>query len=482
MTHPFIPQKREYKLPKADIKPGEKIVSDVQILKTDDPIFDPTTRPQIADAVGMILGYQNGYQIPFAAVPLKHHAQIPEQNLFRCLFGRDSLLIANLLGARVPNLELNVVKALALVQGNKFDDLSEEEPGRIAHEVRDQDDVRAMELAANGNWKFPYYGAVDATLIWLKATARIAATDPDSLDFDLDGIPLWRRAISATEWTLRRLETPSGLIETKRRNPHGIQNQVWKDSEDSYMHTDGTLARGGSTASVETVGEAYDALRSAIEIQKLRPHPDWPMSTSELMCEAISLRQRLVDLLWLGDHFALGTERASSGNQIAFDSLASNQGRLLDSMILEGDEMLEYRSAIAEVLCDPGLLGDSGLRTLSASHPSYRPGGYHTGTAWPMDGVFAARGLAKHGFRNESLMLLSRTKTAIESIGGYPEFFRGDPTENGLITTRVTDVISEDARISNHSNRVCQPPQMIQGWTVAAYAWITDNMENIARS
>lgn len=468
-------------MPKSDIKHGEKVVSDIQILRADDPIFDPATRPPIADAINMILGQQNGYRIPFAAVALKHHALIPEQNLFRCLFGRDSLLIANLLGSRVPDLEFNVVKALALVQGSKFDDLSEEEPGRIAHEVRDQDDVRARELVANGNWKFPYYGAVDATLIWLKAVARISRTEPNSLDFVLDGLPLWRRTISATEWTLRRLQTPSGLIETQRRNPHGIQNQVWKDSEDSYMHADGTLARGGSTASIETVGEAYDALRSAIDIQKLRPHADWPLSTSELMSEAISLRGKLIDLLWLGDRFALGTERKPSGEQIAFDSHASNQGRLLDSMILEGDEMLEYRSAIAEALCDRQLLGESGLRTLSASHPSYRPGGYHTGSAWPMDGVFAARGLARYGFYRESLMLLSSTKMAIESIGGYPEFFRGDPIENGLITTQVTDVVSENMRNSGHSNRVCQPPQMIQGWTVGAYAWITDNMDNIPR-
>ena len=454
---------------------------DIQILHSDDPIFDPTTRPPIDGAINLILGQQNGYQIPFAAVPFKHHASIPEQNLFRCLFGRDSLLIANLLGSRLPELEFNVVRALGLVQGTKFEDLSEEEPGRIAHEVRNEDDERAKEIIFEGNWRFPYYGAVDATLLWLKALANIATKNPKALDFVVGGIPLWRRAISATEWVLQRLQTPSGLIESCRRNPHGIQNQVWKDSEDSYMHSDGTLARGDSTASIETVWEAYDALLSAIAIQKLRPHADWPASTASLMSLALILRQRLVDLLWLGDRFALGTERSSSGGQVAFDSQASNQGRLLDSMILDGQEMSEYRRAIAEAICDPQLLGESGLRTLSASHPSYRPGGYHTGTAWPMDAVFAARGLRKHGFYRESLMLLSRTKTSIESIGGYPEFFRGDPAANGLITTQITDVISEKARDKRQSNRICQPPQMIQGWTVGAYAWITDNIDNIPK-
>lgn len=469
-------------MPNADIKEWEKVVSDIQILRPDDPIFDPMTRPSIERAITLILGRQNGYQIPFAAVPFEHHTQIPEQNLFRCLFGRDSLLIANLLGRRVSDLEFNVVKALGLVQGRRYEDMSEEEPGRIAHEVRDEDDERAKELIANGHWKFPYYGAVDATLIWLKALANISVEDPTSLDFVLDGIPLWRRAISATEWMLRRMETPSGLIESHRSNPNGILNQVWKDSEDSYMHSDGTIAQGDSTASIETVGETYDALLAAMTIQKLRPHDDWPISTHSLTERANTLRQKLIDLLWLGDRFALGTERTREGVQVAFDSQASNQGRLLDSAILDNSEMSKYRVAIAAAVCDPQLLGESGLRTLSASHPSYRPGGYHTGSAWPMDAVFTARGLAKHGFHRESLLLLSKTKSSIELIGGYPEFFRGDPSENGLITTQVTDVVSEKAKNQRQSNRVCQPPQMIQGWTVGAYAWITDNIDSIPKS
>lgn len=466
-------------MPKNDIKAWERVISDIQILRLDDPIFDPTTRPSVEQAIKLILGRQNGYQIPFAAVPLAHHAFIPEENLFRCLFGRDALLVADLLSDRLPELGFNVVKALGEVQGGKYDDLSEEEPGRIAHEVREDNDERARQLVAQGNWKFPYYGAVDATLLWLKAVAKISRVSPTSLDFVLNGVPLWRRAISATEWMLRRMDTASGLVESQRRNPNGIQNQVWKDSGDSYMHIDGTLAQGDSTASIETVGETYDALLSAVMIQELKPHGDWPMSRESLTEQANRIQQKLIDLLWLGDRFALGTERIPGGLQKAFDSQASNQGRLLDSTILDGPQMLEYRKAIAEAVSDPQLLGGSGLRTLSANHPSYRPGGYHTGSAWPMDAVFAARGLTRHGFHREALLLLSRTKSAIESIGGYPEFFRSDAPENGLITTQVTDVISERNNPSGKSNRVCQPPQMIQGWTVSAYAWIIDNIGRI---
>lgn len=463
-------------MPESDIKPGERIISDLIVLETGDPIFQSETRPPIELAIKMILGKQNGFEIPYAAVSFSHHARIPEQNLFHCLFGRDSLLISNLLSQRLPSLESSVVRALGGVQGSNIESSSEEEPGRIPHEVRDNGDLRGLELMKDSNWNFPYYGAVDSTLLWVIAVANVARRNPAELDLVIAGTPLWRRVISATEWIIARMQTPSGFIESNRSNPRGIQNQVWKDSEDSYMHRDGTVAKGNSTASIETVGEAYDALLSAVEIQKLRPSKLWPESEIALGKRAERLREKLVESLWLGDRFALGTERDDSGAQLAFDSQASNQGRLLNSGILDSPEMHKYRVAIAAAVTDPQLLGDAGLRTLSSNHPSYRPGGYHTGSAWPVDAVFTARGLARHGFQQESLLLLSRTKKAIESIGGYPEFFRGDVLENGLITTQVTDVLSDEGV----RKRVCQPPQMIQGWTVGAYAWITDNLDRIS--
>lgn len=463
-------------MPESDIKPGERIISDLVVLEKEDPIFDAKTRPPIDLAIKMILGKQNGFEIPFAAVSFSHHARIPEQNLFHCLFGRDSLLISNLLKKRLPWLESSVVKALGVVQGTKFDTFSEEEPGRIPHEDREGGDKRAIELLESSNWSFPYYGAVDSTLLWIIAVANIAKVNPAELDVEINGIPLWQRVVAATDWIIFRTQTPSGLIESNRSNPKGIKNQVWKDSEDSYMHRDGVRARGDSTASIETVGEAYDALLSAVAIQRLRPSNLWPEFETSLLARADRLRERLIDLLWLGDRFALGTERTEGGVQRPLDSQASNQGRLLNSGILDGPGMAEFRLAIAAAVTDPQMLGENGLRTLSSNHPSYRPGGYHTGSAWPMDAVFTARGLAKHGFLEESHMLLSRTKRAIESIGGYPEFFRGDSLENGLITTRVTDVVSEAGFV----NRVCQPPQMIQGWTVGAYAWIIDNIDGIS--
>ena len=456
------------------LKAGEETTNFSIILEDGDPALNPANRPQLDKAVEMIIGYSNGYQVPFAAVPLLEHRDIPEQNLYKCLFGRDSLLTSDLLHGARPGLRLNVLCALASFQGGKFDPSSEEEPGRIPHEVREGDDPVAIKLAEQGGWKFPYFGSVDATLIWLRLLHVEALYKPEILDIEVSGVALWQRSLAATEWILNRLSSPSGLIESNRANPRGIENQVWKDSGDSYMHLDGTLARGDSTASVETVGEAYDALLSAIFIQGVRPSENWPTSIAELERVARSLQVSLIEKYWLGDNFALALERDESDRSIQMKSIASNQGRLLDSKIISGQEFTKYRQAIANAVTDSTLLGESGLRTLSNTHISYRPGGYHTGSAWPFDGVLVARGLLKQGFNNESELIQNKTRVAIESSGGYPEFFRGDWPTGDLINTYIHDVRSFDINQNvERFNRVAQPPQIIQGWTVAAYSWLT---------
>lgn len=456
-----------------DIKSGEEIVSLVEVLDADDSVFDPRTRPSLDDAISMIVGEQNGYAIPFASVTLPDHENLPEQNLFRCLFGRDALLISDLLTSHKPDLLRTVVQALGAVQGIHEDDASEEEFGRIAHEVRNQDDPRAIEIIKDANWRFPYYGAVDATLIWINSVNQILKTRPNFLQEIVAGVAIGHRVINATVWMLRRLGSPSGFVESHRKNPRGIQNQVWKDSGDSYMHKDGTLARGDSTASIETVAEAFDALFAAADIQEIYPSKSWPLSSAELRVEALLLRERLFKAMWLGDRFALGVERNDRSEVVAFDSQASNQARLLDSGILVGGDFTQYREAIAAALVDGGLLCNTGLRTLSAKHVSYRPGGYHTGSAWPMDGVFAARGLLRHGFEKEARLISSKVQSAIESIGGYPEYFRGDYPDHDLITRSVGDVAPKSGNPDSGTNRIFQPPQLIQGWTVGAYAWLT---------
>lgn len=460
-----------------DIKVGERVNSRRLILSPSDPVFDPRFRPPLEVVIPWILSYRGPWLIPYASVPFDHHRGVGEQNLFRCLFGRDSLVIADFLGARVPGLRRGVICALGEAQGENFVVQSEEEPGRIAHEIRDPGDERAREIMEREGWAFPYFGSVDSTPLWLKALSKETLEEPGLLDIKLGNKTLGERAVLATKWILSRLESPSQLIESKRSNPTGIKNQFWKDSGDSYVHADGTIAGEGSVASIETAAETYDALIGAAQLYLLRPYLDWPLNGEELIEKAHQVRLKLMELMWLGDRFALATERSESGKQTPLDSQASNQGRLLDSGILDGPDWDMYRKVIADALTDPQLLGPAGLRTLASSHTSYRPGGYHTGSAWPMDGVFAGRGLLRHGFLPQATALIGRTVAAIDSIGGFPELLRSDAPLHGWVNSEVIEIEGAADGFGSGFNRIVQPPQMIQGWTVAAYAWAQDHRQ-----
>lgn len=462
----------------SDLKVGERVLDRRVILTPGDPVFDPRFRPVVETAIPWLMSYRGAWLVPYASVSFDHHSGLKEQNLFRSLFGRDSLIIADFLGGRVPGLRYGVICALAELQGEIFDSVNEEEPGRIAHEVREVNDPRGIEIMEAEGWKFPYYGSVDSTLLWLKALAKETLEDPGILDVKVNFRTLAERAVMATKWILGRIESPSGLIESCRSNPHGIKNQVWKDSGDSYMHHDGRVASNHSVTSIETSGQTFDALQAARQIQSLRPYLDWPLSETELDFQAAEIRRKTLDLMWLGDHFALATERNSDGTQEALDSLASNQGRILDSALLDGPEWILYSRAIADAMTDPEMLGPAGLRTLSRNHPSYRPGGYHTGSAWPMDGILVGRGLLRHGFTQQASDVINASVSAIESIGGFPEYFRSDAPLYGWVTSEVMDIEGAADGSGEGFNRVCQPPQMIQGWTVAAYAWAKNHRQS----
>ena len=141
----------------SDVKLGERVLDRRMVLSPGDPVFDPRFRPSIETAIPWLLSYRGSWLVPYASVSFDHHSGIEEQNLYRCLFGRDSLIIADFLGSRVPGLNLGVICALAENQGDTFNSQSEEERGRIPHEVRDKKDARAIEISQSEGWKFPYY-------------------------------------------------------------------------------------------------------------------------------------------------------------------------------------------------------------------------------------------------------------------------------------------------------------------------------------
>ena len=55
----------------------------------------------------------------------------------------------------------------------------------------------------------------------------------------------------------------------------------------------------------------------------------------------------------------------------------------------------------------PASFSGWGIRTIAAAEARYNPMGYHTGSVWPHDNGLIAQGLARYGFGDQALQLLT---------------------------------------------------------------------------
>src|SRR5215472_15671402 len=443
--------------PPLKLLPGERLES-VQELD----LRDPETMPDSLEELCKLTGVERPEEIGLNGPAIG--ARVTEENageaalrLFEVVFGRDSLTVALVVGDLFPQLIEATVLYLAGVQGREFNALREEEPGRIAHEIRD--------VETNGVWGFPYYGSVDATPLFIRAALRAIERRPEFAAAHVPGREATVRDSldAAVGWLLGRLSADDlGLLSHRRTNPHGLENQVWKDSWDSMSHADGTICNlEAPVASVEAQALAYDALLEAA-----------PQQTSPaVLLEAADRLERAVEQhLWIDDpeggFYAIGVDRdPASGAPRPLETRASNMGWLLDSRLLDGPEHAGRRQRLVDLLLSEEFLAEGGIRTLSAREERFRPRAYHNGNVWGHDNFVISLGLARHGFRDEAQELQRRLAAFCRSTHRFPEFVAGGEPGSELIAKRIVDVYdSRNGRV----NRVEQPPQEIQGWTVAA--------------
>ncbi len=197
-------------------------------------------------------------------------------HLYEVVFGRDSLRVAIDLIENYPELARITTKVLASLQGTEYNLSREEEPGRIVHEARDQNDPLAIELSTELGWGWPYYGSVDATPEFIRTLAAYCAVSEKNSQFLSDTYiakngskrTMSDALVSAVEWILKRLESnDDGILEFMSVLPQGIKNQAWKDSDDAYHHSDGSLANhNAGIASIEVQTTTYDALLDAADL------------------------------------------------------------------------------------------------------------------------------------------------------------------------------------------------------------------------
>ena len=419
---------------------------------------------------------RNGPAMASASFPGEANSSL---KLFEALFGRDSLQIAQDVLGCYPELARTTLKSLSALQGCTYDLFSEEEPGRIVHEVRDwSSDELARNISSDRGWHWPYYGSVDATPKFIHLMTDYARRVPNGFSIfnetyiDKNGqlrqmAHAYRAAIG---WVSRRMDSnPEGFLEFKAAFPGSIVNQAWKDSGDAYHHVNGDIANhDNGIASIEVQGETYQALLDAADMFE-RVFNE-PSVAAELKARAERLRCMAIQYLWndsQGGFFVLGTDRDENGHLRQLAIKTSNMGHLLGSGLLDGNDIdsTDLREALIRQLFSQPMLGLNGIRTLASDEVRYCDQAYHNGSVWPMDNRRISEGLARCGYHRLSNLLNQKQLDVIRDTGLFPEYARGSDDPNHRLNDHIVDVY--DGRF-DRLNRKAQPPQLVQGWTVSA--------------
>ena len=327
---------------------------------------------------------------------------------YMTLFGRDALISAYMALPIDPTLAIGVLEALAELQGNEVDLVSEEEPGRIMHETRYLG-VDAPTLTGGST----YYGSVDATPLFVVLLGELSrwGLGEEALR------TLLPHADRALEWMHKYGDRDGdGYIEYLKTSERGLPNQGWKDSADGIRYHDGRIAEA-PLALCEVQGYAYAAYRAREAIAARLDEPDLGAHYQGL---AEQLKTRFNRDFWLDEYgwyaIALGADKKP------VDSLASNMGHCLWSGIV-ADERAE---AVAERLLSTQMWNGWGIRTLASDERAYDPMSYHCGTVWPHDGALCAAGLKMYGFEAQALQVANGLLEASEAWNGrLPELFCG---------------------------------------------------------
>lgn len=404
--------------------------------------------------------------------------------LFRgAVFGRDSIEVAEDLLAIRPRLVRRIILTLASLQGEEFNHLNEEEPGKIIHEYRTPT-VDGRQLAGvqkhiyeelSSRWGgdhegLVYYGSVDSTPLFIRLVDRwVMKYDKTLLKQTLklrSGNKVYLQEVvdSATDWLVNQLQSSSsGLLEYHRKNPVGIENQVWKDSREFYTHANGEPANHHKPiASIEVQGLAYDALLAAARLNA---------GKSELYKRtAENLRDKTIHYLWqpAKSYFALGTDYDQEGQLRIISTLTANPAALLDSGFfddLSAEDRKKYISGIVTMITSKEFLTDGGVRSRALCHGNLIPYWDYHGTyvTWPKETHDIAKGLRRQGFVKLAKQLENRLLNLIRRSKMYLEFAYVDEWGRVMASAPSGAEHGQLTIIDSTNN-----PEIIQGWTVSA--------------
>jgi glycogen debranching enzyme len=375
---------------------------------TDLPKFDVVLRRATDDLRALYMEV-DGEEVVSAGIPW-----------YSTVFGRDAIITSLETLALNPGIARDTLRYLARRQGDQEDPFTEEQPGRILHELRRGEMARAGEIP-----HVPYYGTADATPLWLVLLHETWRWTGD-VGLVRELLPHAERALA---WIDRYGDMDGdGFVEYARTSDKGLVNQGWKDSGDGVPFPDGRLPEP-PIALVEVQGYVYDA---KVRMADLFARFGRGRRAEALAAEAEELRRAIQERFWMEEHgtFALALDGAK--RQVA--TVTSNAGHLLWSRV----PTAEQAASVGQVMLGPDLFSGWGIRTLSAAHRVFNPMSYHNGSVWPHDNAILVQGLAMYGRAREALQVVRGLHEAAISaeFQRLPELFCGMARQRGVRLVR----------------------------------------------
>ncbi|GAX44099.1 amylo-alpha-1,6-glucosidase [Tolypothrix sp. NIES-4075] len=387
--------------------------------KVSDEFLDNATKMRSSNAE--IAGFYQQALIDMGALRIEvndngHKFWMPAAGIpwFVAVFGRDSIITSLQTMAVYHEFARGTLVRLAQLQATELDNWHDAQPGKMLHELRQDELTKLHKLPYN-----PYYGTVDTTILWIVTLAEAYRWNGDLAMLNECRSPFEK----ALNWIDKYGDFDGdGFVEYLTRSTHGLDNQGWKDSGDSMVYPDGKLVEA-PIALCEVQGYVYDAWQKAALIYEVWGEKE---QANKLRQKAQQLYQRFNDRFWMESEgfYCLGLDNKKQQIQ----SITSNTGQLLWSGIVPQ----ERAKKIAERLFQQDMWCGWGVRTLSAKNPAYNPISYQRGSVWPHDNSIIAAGLKKYGYHEEANRIAEGIFAAASyfQAGRMPELFAGIERKN----------------------------------------------------
>ena len=352
-------------------------------------------------------------------------------------FGRDAGMAAKFVTAFDHKAAEETIIALVALQGTEVNTKTQEQPGRIHHELRDfktwkgRLGDRLVFWFLRGFWdvkehQLLSYYAIDTTATFIRLVNKyVHVVDKSILDRRVTNhhgevVTVAEAVAAAAEWVIAQLDESHHVV-SLRSNAWSIQFQTFQDSSTAYNRTDGSLVnfKRGITY-IEAQAFAVGALEDATHI--LEEHP----RRHHWQEKAHAMRDAFLADFWDADAKRFGAAIDADG-LTDMDNISI--GWTLNTSLW--DEVPKAKRAeligtIVKRLFADDMLTSVGIRTRAISQPQPLPGivEYHGSlTVWPMFNFMFIEGLRRHGLLQLAEQLENRLINGINTVREFDEFF-----------------------------------------------------------